>query len=162
MLFRDRDLSDAFGFVYHKASPDSAADDVIRRLRSIINDAPQEDMVIAIILDGENPWEHYHDGGERFLSLLYSAFTRHELNQGGGIVVNASTVSEAITAGLSAQHLPYLHSGSWIHSDYKIWIGHQEDNCGWDLLGQTRTRLTSLLPSLPADRVRAATDSFER
>ncbi len=160
LLFRDREISDGFGFVYNKTTPDSAVDDVIRRLRSIINDAPQEEIVIAIILDGENPWEHCHDGGERFLSLLYSAFTNHELHQGSDIVFHASTVSDAITAVPPTQHLPHLHSGSWINSDYQIWIGHQEDNRGWDLLGQTRTRLTSLVKSLPSDRVRAAWDEL--
>jgi alpha-amylase/alpha-mannosidase (GH57 family) len=156
MLFRDRDISDAFGFVYYKTTPESATDDVIRRLRSIIHDAPHDQVVIAVILDGENPWEHYHDGGEQFLSLLYSAFTKRELNQGGSIEVRASTISDAITAVPPTQHLPSLHSGSWINSDYKIWIGHQEDNRGWDLLGHTRTRLAELAPNLPPDRARAA------
>lgn len=160
MVFRDRDISDAFGFVYHKTTPESAADDVIRRLRSIIHDAPQEQVVIAIILDGENPWEHYHDGGEQFLSLLYSAFTEHTLNQRDSVEVHASTVSDAIAAVPPSQHLPSLHSGSWINSDYKIWIGHQEDNRGWDLLGHTRTRLTELTSNLPPDRARAAWDEL--
>ena len=73
MLFRDREISDAFGFVYHKTTPDLAAEDVLRRLRQIIQDAPQEQVTITIALDGENPWEHYHEGGEQFLSLLYNA-----------------------------------------------------------------------------------------
>ena len=160
MLFRDRDISDAFGFVYHKTTPESAADDVLRRLRSIIHDAPQDEVVIAIILDGENPWEHYHDGGERFLSLLYQAFTKHELNQGDSVHVHASTVSDAIAAAPPTQHLPYLHSGSWINQDFKIWIGHQEDNRGWDLLGHTRTRLVDVGQSLPPERARAAWDEL--
>ncbi len=160
ILFRDRDISDAFGFIYHKTTPESAADDVIRRLRSIIHDAPQDQIVIAIILDGENPWEHYHDGGERFLSLLYSAFTKHGLNLDHSIEVRASTMSDAIAAVPPTQHLPCLHSGSWINSDYKIWIGHQEDNRGWDLLGHTRTRLIDLAPNLPPERARAAWDEL--
>lgn len=160
MLFRDRDISDAFGFVYHKTTPDSAADDVLRRLRSIIQDAPQEQPVIAIILDGENPWEHYHDGGERFLSLVYTAFTKHDLDQAGTVQVHASSVSDALAAVPPTQHLPYLHSGSWINQDFKIWIGHQEDNRGWDLLGHTRTRLVDISPSLPPDRASAAWDEL--
>jgi alpha-amylase/alpha-mannosidase (GH57 family) len=155
-LFRDREISDAFGFVYHKTTPDSAADDVMRRLRHIIHEAPQDQIVIPIILDGENPWEHYHDGGERFLSLLYEAFTNHELDQARQTVVHTSTISDAMTAVQPTQHLPCLHSGSWINSDYKIWIGHHEDNRGWDLLGHTRTQLMDRAPSLPTDRARAA------
>lgn len=155
-LFRDREISDAFGFVYHKTTPESAAEDFMRRLRGILCDAPQDTIVISIILDGENPWEHYHDGGERFLSLLYEAFTHHELDQAGQIAVHTSTMSDAIGSVQPTQHLPCLHSGSWINSDYKIWIGHHEDNRGWDLLGHTRTQLMNLASSLPADRARAA------
>jgi alpha-amylase/alpha-mannosidase (GH57 family) len=156
VLFRDRELSDAFGFVYHKTTPESAAEDVMRRLRGIHYDTPQDKIVIPIVLDGENPWEHYHDGGERFLSLLYEAFTDHDLDQPGQLVVQTSTISDALTSVPPVQHLPCLHSGSWINSDYKIWIGHHEDNRGWDLLGHTRTRLMDLVPSLPPDRARAA------
>lgn len=156
MVFRDRDISDAFGFVYHKTNPDSAADDVLRRLRNIIHNAPQEQMLIPIILDGENPWEHYHDGGEHFLSRLYRAFTAHELDQEHAVRLTASTMSEGLAAVPPTQHLPALHSGSWINQDYKIWIGHQEDNRGWDLLGHTRTRLVEAAPTLPVDRAEAA------
>lgn len=155
VLFRDREISDAFGFVYHKTTPESAAEDVLRRVRDIVHAAPQDKLVIAIILDGENPWEHYHDGGEQFLSLLYKTFTNHELDQ-GQFVVHASTISDAITSVQPTQQLSCLHSGSWINSDYKIWIGHQEDNRGWDLLGHTRAQLMNLSPSLPSDRKRAA------
>ncbi|NOS78822.1 MAG: alpha-amylase [Nitrospira sp.] len=156
MVFRDRDISDAFGFVYHKTNPDSAADDVLRRLRNIIHNAPQEQILIPIILDGENPWEHYHDGGEHFLSRLYRAFTAHELDQEQAVQLTASTMSEGLAAVPPTQHLAALHSGSWINQDYKIWIGHQEDNRGWDLLGHTRTRLVEVAPTLPAERAEAA------
>jgi alpha-amylase/alpha-mannosidase (GH57 family) len=44
------------------------------------------------------------------------------------------------------QRLDQLHSGSWINQDFKIWIGHQEDNRGWDLLQHTRARLVELTP----------------
>lgn len=155
IIFRDRDISDAFGFVYHKASPESAADDVLRRLRGIVHDSPHEQTLVAIILDGENPWEHYYDGGERFLSLLYTALTQRVLDH-DTLRVSTTTISEALAAIPVAPQLTQLHSGSWINQDYKIWIGHQEDNQGWDLLGHTRARLMELSPGLRADRAQAA------
>ncbi len=160
MVFRDRDISDAFGFVYHKTTPESAADDVLRRIRSLAYDIPMERGVIAIILDGENPWEHYHDGGEHFLSLLYRAFQPDGLRLGQGIQVQMETMSRALGSTPPTQHLDHLHSGSWINQDFKIWIGHQEDNRGWDLLQHTRARLTEVTPSLPPDRARAAWDEL--
>ena len=160
IVFRDREISDAFGFLYHKTTPEAAADDVLRRLRTIAHDTPQDQILIAIVLDGENPWEHYHDGGEQFLSRLYAALTNHELDQDGHIEVKASTITAALTTAPPMQHLPSLHSGSWINSDYKIWIGHQEDNRGWDLLGHTRTRLLEHAPNLLPEQARAAWQSL--
>ncbi|MEP7153363.1 MAG: glycoside hydrolase family 57 protein [Nitrospira sp.] len=156
MVFRDRDISDAFGFVYHKTTPESAADDVLRRVRGLAYDIPLEHGIVAVILDGENPWEHYHDGGERFLSLLFRAFEQDGLHIGHGIRVQMETVSRALATIPPTQHLDHLHSGSWINQDFKIWIGHQEDNRGWDLLQHTRARLVELTPSLTPEQARAA------
>jgi alpha-amylase/alpha-mannosidase (GH57 family) len=155
IVFRDRDISDAFGFVYHKTTPESATEDVLRRLQSILRDSPHEQTLIAIILDGENPWEHYYDGGERFLLLLYTALSHRSLDQ-NGLHVSVSTISDALATIPAAPQLTQLHSGSWINQDFKIWIGHQEDNQGWELLGHTRARLKDLAPNLPADRAQAA------
>lgn len=156
IVFRDREISDAFGFVYHKTTAESGAEDVLRRIRQIVLDSPQDDLLIPIILDGENPWEHYHEGGEQFLSRLYSAFARGALDQEGSVRVTTATMSDALAGMPAGDYLPSLHSGSWINQDFKIWIGHQEDNRGWDLLGHTRARLLELSPSLPPDRAGAA------
>ncbi|MDN5941823.1 MAG: glycoside hydrolase family 57 protein, partial [Nitrospira sp.] len=159
ILFRDRELSDAFGFVYHKTTPEMAAEDVLRRLRQIMYDTPQEQVTIAIVLDGENPWEHYHEGGEQFLSLLYMACSTGALDS-GAVRATTSTISEALQASPATHRISHLHSGSWINQDYKIWIGHQEDNRGWDLVSQTRSRLAEISSSLPSDRAQAAWDEL--
>ncbi len=156
IVFRDRELSDGFGFLYHKTTADAARDDVLRRIKQIAHDAPQDQVTVPIILDGENPWEHYAEGGEQFLSHLYRAFSEDALNENDSIQVITATLSEAIEATLDKPHLPQLHSGSWINQDFKIWIGHAEDNRGWDLLGHTRSRLLEVSPNLPPDRANAA------
>jgi len=159
MLFRDREISDAFGFVYHKTTPDRAAEDVLRRLRQIIQDAPQEQVTITIALDGENPWEHYHEGGEQFLSLLYNACSTGALD-GHAVRTTTATISDALEASPARHRVSHLHSGSWINQDYKIWIGHQEDNRGWDLVSQTRSHLAEVAATLPSDRAQAAWDEL--
>jgi alpha-amylase/alpha-mannosidase (GH57 family) len=159
ILFRDREISDAFGFVYHKTTPDIAAEDVLRRIRQIIRDAPQEQITIAIVLDGENPWEHYQEGGEQFLSILYKACSTGVLND-HGISATTATISEALEAAPATHRVRHLHSGSWINQDYKIWIGHQEDNQGWDLVNHTRARLAEITATLPPDRAQAAWDEL--
>ena len=156
MVFRDRELSDNFGFVYHKTASDSAAEDVVRRVRDIAMQIAGDQAILPIILDGENPWEHYHDGGERFLSSLYRAFGGKGLQVGEGIRVAMSTVNAALDAVPATQHLHQLHSGSWINQDFKIWIGHSEDNRGWDLLQHTRNRLAEVSPTLPPEQAAAA------
>ena len=159
ILFRDREISDAFGFVYHKTTPEMATEDVLRRLRHIIHEAPQEQVTIAIVLDGENPWEHYHEGGEQFLSLLYKACSTGALNH-DGVRATTATISQALEAAPATQRVSHLHSGSWINQDYKIWIGHQEDNLGWDLVSHTRSRLADIAATLPSDRAQAAWDKL--
>lgn len=159
ILFRDREISDAFGFVYHKTTPDRAAEDVVRRLRQIVDDAPQEQVTIAIVLDGENPWEHYHESGEQFLSLLYKACSTGALDDTNTRATTA-TISEALQAAPATRRISHLHSGSWINQDYKIWIGHQEDNRGWDLVSHTRSRLAEIAATLPSDRAQAAWDEL--
>lgn len=159
MLFRDREISDAFGFIYHKTTPEMAAEDVLRRLRHVIHEAPQDQVTVAIVLDGENPWEHYHEGGEQFLSLLYKACSTGALDN-DVVRTTTATVSNALEAAPATHRVSYLHSGSWINQDYKIWIGHQEDNRGWDLVSHTRSHLTEITATLPSDRAQAAWDEL--
>ena len=156
IVFRDRELSDGFGFLYHKTTADVAGEDALRRIKQVALDTPQDNVLVPIILDGENPWEHYHEGGEQFLSHLYQALSQGALDEGDSLRVTTATMSEALAATPERPHLPYLHSGSWINQDYKIWIGHAEDNRGWDLLGHTRSRLLEISPSLPPERANAA------
>ncbi len=156
IVFRDRELSDGFGFLYHKTTADVAGEDALRRIKQVALDTPQDNVLVPIILDGENPWEHYHEGGEQFLSHLYQALSQGALDEGDSLRVTTATMSEALAATPEMPHLPYLHSGSWINQDYKIWIGHAEDNRGWDLLGHTRSRLLEISPSLPPERANAA------
>ena len=76
-LFRDHALSDVIGFVYQSWEPAAAADDFVGRVRETarrFGAARQrfaDEPVVSVILDGENAWEHYEDGGRPFLRALY-------------------------------------------------------------------------------------------
>lgn len=153
IIFRDRDLSDAFGFVYAKTVAESAVDNVLSRINAIAQQAPDDHLLLPIILDGENPWESYHDSGEGFLSGLYGALAAGTIN---GVRVVADTVSRSLDAIPPTARLAQLHSGSWINADFKIWIGHQEDNRGWDLIRETRARLIEAGGGLPPEQARGA------
>ena len=112
MLFRDRDLSDRIGFIYAHWSPEQAAADLIAALKKVAEIAPGG--LAPLILDGENCWERYQDNGHPFLIALYR-----------GLLAEPSlrmvTISEAL-AEMEPEPLPKLAAGSWINSDFRIWI----------------------------------------
>ena len=136
IVFRDRTLSDLIGFTYARNAPEAAARDFFDRVEAIGARERPRPALVAVILDGENPWEAYPDGGKEFLSQVYR---RLAARQGA----RASTVSDAIRDAPLVQPLAHLHSGSWINQNFKIWIGHSEDNQAWTSLRRTRQFLAS-------------------
>lgn len=136
VVFRDRALSDLIGFTYAHNPPEAAAEDFIGRIAAIGARDPGRQSLVAVILDGENPWEAYPDGGQGFLSAVYS---RLAAGRGG----RASSVGDAIREAPAIPELPRLHSGSWINQNFRIWIGHPEDNQAWTLLRRARQFLVS-------------------
>jgi len=71
IIFRDHFLSDLIGFKYQWTPPERAANDFLTRLWQIRQRAPSGDRFVAVILDGENAWEHYKSSGVDFLRALY-------------------------------------------------------------------------------------------
>jgi alpha-amylase/alpha-mannosidase (GH57 family) len=135
MLFRDREVSDAVGFTYSRNDPGVAVGDFAGRLSAVADRSPEARPVVSVILDGENPWEYYPDGGEAFLRGLYSAITKGEH---GNVRFEAVVPSRELAEHPATVSLDRLHTGSWINSDFRIWIGHPEDNDAWERLGKTR------------------------
>ncbi|MDX2227036.1 MAG: glycoside hydrolase family 57 protein, partial [Verrucomicrobiae bacterium] len=131
-VFRERPLSDFIGFVASKNSPQQAADHLIFNLEHIATVAHEPNAMIALILDGENAWEHFADGGEGFLRNLYGRLSDHP-------VLRTKCISDYFAEFPQTKTTTTLHTGSWINSDFDIWIGDEaEENVAWDMLGQTR------------------------
>lgn len=140
MVFRDHTLSDLFGFVYHRNVPHQAAEDFFSRLYSIrakwrLGKTP---LLLNIILDGENPWEYYSDGGEALLTEVYERLSN-------SADFKTTTVSEYLAEFPPTESISNLYTGSWINHNFDIWIGGTEENQAWNLLGQTRDFLTTAL-----------------
>jgi len=125
MFFRDRESSDAIGFRYGRSDPRAAAAELLARVATA-----GDNGCVTIALDGENPWEHYPQSGELFLRELYS-----QLETG---LVQSILPRDEIAQRPPQRRILRLHSGSWIDSNYRIWIGQQEDNHAWTLLGLAR------------------------
>ncbi len=132
IVFRDHSMSDQVGFHYQRSPGPVAAADFLGKLHAI-GDACRQNpaTLVPVILDGENCWEYYPDGGVSFLRSLYQGVVRDHR-------VSPTTVGEFLRAHPPADTIPRLFAGSWISHNFAIWIGHPEDNRGWDELHLTR------------------------
>jgi hypothetical protein len=135
IVFRDHTLSDLIGFVYSKWDYKNAVHDLIDRLQRVRKELTGGPYIVPIILDGENAWEYYQNDGRDFFLYLYERLS-------GERGIRCVTVGEFLQDHPAQSSIERLHAGSWINANYRIWIGHEEDNCAWDLLSQTRQALT--------------------
>jgi alpha-amylase/alpha-mannosidase (GH57 family) len=145
MVFRDHTLSDLIGFVYAGWGPDDAANDFVQRLHKIRDgllktggEQALDHALVSVILDGENCWEHYESDGKNFLRTLYWLLSKDNLIQTttiGDFVSHRRTPNDTEER---CKRLTKVFPGSWINANFKIWIGHEEDNKAWDLLTTTR------------------------
>ena len=138
LIFRDHQLSDLIGFVYSSWDPHAAAQDFMHKLHEIrkalgIKNREGEHLV-PVILDGENCWEHYRNDGQDFLESLYKMVEEDPL-------IEMVTVSEHLEQHPPQKRLESVFPGSWINHNFRIWIGHDEDNLAWDSLKSTRDAL---------------------
>ena len=151
LLFRDRHLSDLIGFVYSRWDPREAASDLLGRLRRVgetwRHEGLRGDPLVSVMLDGENAWEHYPDGGRDFLRALYRGIAEDP-------TLEAVTVSEGLESS-TPQTLSRVFPGSWIHGDFSVWIGHADDRRAWDLLGEARNALEASADRDPASLEKA-------
>jgi len=139
MVFRHHELSDLIGFVYKKADPRVAVRDLHLRLKEIKQGCEDggcsRSPLCVIILDGENPWEHYQDGGEGLLRGIYT-----KIAQDPGI--RLVTISDYLAEYPPTRTLENIYTGSWINSNFSIWIGGQEENAAWEELLSARLALS--------------------
>lgn len=160
VIYRDHYLSDLIGFKYQFISPDEAANDMVAKLRTIRSEILRQpdgfnmlkDYVVPIILDGENCWEFFQSDGKDFLRTLYWILSKSD-------DFDCVTISEAIN---STTHLPQskIYPGSWINANYKVWIGHHEDNKAWTFVREAREILEQHIQKneLPKSDIERATN----
>ncbi|HEY3968203.1 MAG TPA: glycoside hydrolase family 57 protein [Planctomycetaceae bacterium] len=155
IVFRDHGLSDLIGFHYQRSDPVRAAQDLLGRVEAIgravePNNGGRQGLV-SVILDGENCWEYYPDGGVEFLRTLYRSAARHP-------TIRPVRIRDHVRDCPAADRIGRLFAGSWISHNFAIWIGHHEDNTAWDLLHQTRQFLIQAQAAglTPVDAIRRA------
>ncbi|MGC9328600.1 MAG: hypothetical protein ACP5I1_13270, partial [Candidatus Hinthialibacter sp.] len=134
-VFRDHGLSDLIGFVYQSWNPKEAARDFISHLKAIGKDGSNAaPPLVSVILDGENCWEFYPRDGHDFLRYLIEGILADPQ-------IIPTTVPEYQKEYPASPTLKSIFPGSWINANYRIWIGHQEDNSAWHFLRQAREAL---------------------
>lgn len=140
IVFRDHTLSDLVGFVYSKWDYKNAVHDLLGRLHRIRRSVSNGPHLVSIILDGENAWEYYQNDGRDFFLYLYERLSTEE-------GLKCVTVGEYLSEHPATDSIERLHAGSWINANFRIWIGHEEDNRAWDLLSRTRDDLEAYAAS---------------
>lgn len=137
IIFRDHALSDAIGFIYGRWNPKDAALDFVKRIHFIRDSFASlpDTCLISVILDGENCWEYYSNDGWDFLRQLYQTLSDDP-------TIETVTINEFLQKNPPQDTLKTLWSGSWINSNFHIWIGHPEDNMAWQYLTETRAFLS--------------------
>lgn len=153
VFFRDHVLSDLVGFSYSRWDVRDAVGDFEHRLMAVAEHpgGRREGRVVPVILDGENAWEYYPDGGLGFIRGLYRRLTE---NPG----LRSTTFRDYLDRYPVESKMHEIFTGSWINSNFAIWIGHREDNRAWDLLSEAREALVSADAgqAVPADRLAGA------
>ncbi len=124
IFFRDNYLSDLVGFHYKNWDQKDAANDLYKKIEAFDPGAGPE-IVLPVILDGENAWEFYKGSGREFLRQFYSLVESSD-------TVDMVTFSEACI--MSAEDLKTFSPGSWINGNFNIWVGHEDDRKGWKLI----------------------------
>ncbi len=150
-LFRERPLSDFIGFNSAKGTARQSADHLLHHLEHLATVRTEPHHAVLLALDGENAWESFRDGGEGFLSLFYQGLEKNPS-------LPTLRLADYFDAHPPKVEISRLHTGSWINSDFDIWIGDPEENKGWEWVGKTRAFLVQVLAkgSFTKEQIEAA------
>ncbi|MBI3547293.1 MAG: glycoside hydrolase [Gammaproteobacteria bacterium] len=148
-FFRDDSLSDLIGFTYATWHADDAVNNLVHHLENIAQCCRNHpEHVVSIIMDGENAWEHYPNNGYHFLSALYRRLADHPQ-------LELTTFSDCIKT-LPGKPLHKLMAGSWVYGNLSTWIGEQDKNRGWEMLGDAKQAFDTAVPRLSGAQLAAA------
>lgn len=146
IVFRDRNLSDLIGFVYHNWSAKEAVADFMRHLEDTYRAFKDQDILVTIAMDGENAWEYFANDGHDFLELLYQRLSESEF-------IKTTTVSEYLKDYPPKNNIKRLSAGSWIYANFGKWIGSPAKVKAWEWLAEARGELQKAKAKLTPDQL---------
>jgi len=131
IVFRDRNLSDLIGFVYHQMKEVDAVNNFMGHLENINKAFKGKEILVTVALDGENAWEFFRNDGHDFLELFYQRLSAADF-------VKTTTVSEYLKLNPAKNSIKRLSAGSWIYGEFGKWIGNPSKVKAWEWLAQAR------------------------
>ncbi len=136
MVFRDINISNAISFRYASLAAEKASGEMLEDIRGIarVMETREGEHVAAVILDGENPWPYYPDGGKKFLSEVYGRLSSEK-------DIKTVTVGGYLASHGERKKIDKLYAGSWIDRNFRKWIGSPQKNKAWEYLEKTRKEL---------------------
>lgn len=149
IVFRDRNLSDLIGFVYHAWKEENAVADFMQHLDNINKAFKGKDILVVIAMDGENAWEYYANDGHDFLELLYQRLSESE-------TIKVTTVSEYLGSHQVKSKIKHLCAGSWIYGNFNKWMGNYYKVRAWEWLLSARREMDKARPDLPDEILKLA------
>ncbi|SHK46273.1 glycoside hydrolase family 57 protein [Thermocrinis minervae] len=130
ILFRDRVLSDRVGFLYKDWKHEDAVEDFLSYLKNVF-DRCSFSPIVSVILDGENPWEHYPNQGEDFLRGLYGRLQEQDW-------IETVSVEDLLKGDFEAHTLSSVEAGTWTDG-FHMWEGHPQKEHMWEELKKARS-----------------------
>jgi alpha-amylase/alpha-mannosidase (GH57 family) len=149
VVFRDRNLSDLFGFVYHSWRAEDAVEDFMKHLSNINKHFANKDILVTLAMDGENAWEYYTNDGHDILKLLYERLSESDF-------IKTTTVSEYLQNHRAKSKIKHLDAGSWIYGNFDKWMGNPHKVRAWELLLEARKELDKIGKNLNKDKLALA------
>ncbi len=128
IFFRNHEFSDRIGFIYQSWDEANAAADIVKRIEEF---SGNQEKILTIILDGENPWEWYRNEGKIFLNEFY-------LRALSNSNIKMITFSEAKNLNFNRKALSSIPAGSWMGLHFDNWIGKPDANRLWQILADAR------------------------
>lgn len=159
IFFRNQLLSNLISFIYSSWDEEKAADDFYDRLVAEKNRFKKKgtQFILSIIMDGENAWEYFPQGGKVFLLSLYQKIV-------GCPHFKPITFSKFLSLKNKDRKLSLSHiaPGSWIEGNFSTWIGEEAKNEAWNHLFEARRTFKEWLANLTPDEKKKKRESIEK
>jgi alpha-amylase/alpha-mannosidase (GH57 family) len=130
VIFRDSVLPNLISFEYPNYDAKTAARDLYDRIKVVYSkflNAPSENHLLTIAMDGENAWNNYNDGGKAFIRELYKLIEEDP-------TIETVLVSDYINTVKHFENLDTIKAGSGVNSDFKYWTAEPTKNIAWRYL----------------------------